>query len=626
MDRTILTQFALPALSIGLAALGLGTGLTYAILRVSTRFRLSRSASDRLHVAATPVWGGLAIFCSFFAVALVRGLLYGGEPAVIACACSIFLLGLVDDIWNLRPRWKLLGQTICALAPVSFVISHPLTGNAAIDVILAFLWLVGITNAFNLLDNINGLSAGTAVLISGLQAAFFMEQGQATRALGSIAFCGAILGFLIFNFPRGRIFMGDSGSLFIGFWLAASTLSGTQFEGKNRFGTFLFPLLLMAVPICDTTLVTVTRMLRGRPISQGGTDHVSHRLLAYGFSQKSVVLALWAFTLFTGALGYLAVSYELPPVLSIVPLLVIGLVLFGTYLTRFELHSHSAVPGSAVFRPRVAGWVRVSSRVLFDLILIVAVYYTAYFLRFDGNTSRGDLQILSSTVVELALIKLAVFVAFGVYRPWWDYFGLRDAYNLVAASALASLTAVTYFLTVYRFAGFSRVVFALDFLVFTMAALIFRFSFRFLDEVSPANHRTNVFVYGADSEGETVMKFVSKHHRFRVVGFVDDDRGKRDFSINSVPIRGGTQDLAQLTRQWQARAILLTPSTSEEAKNKLLAISGSLGIKLMRLHLSIEELAPPGSLVSPETPAVRNVGVGDASQAPVKVFSKAGPN
>jgi UDP-GlcNAc:undecaprenyl-phosphate/decaprenyl-phosphate GlcNAc-1-phosphate transferase len=627
MDKTTLTQFALPVLGTGLGAFALGACFTYVIVHLSARFAwLSRSAPDRLQAAATPVWGGVAIFCSFSVVALARGLFYASEPAVIACACGVFLLGLVDDIWNLRPRWKLLGQTLCALAPVSFVTNHPLTGNTAIDVMLAFLWLVGITNAFNLLDNINGLSAGTAVLVGALQTAFFLEQGQLTRALGSIAFCGAILGFLIFNFPTGRIFMGDSGSLFIGFWLAASTLSGTQFQGRNRFGTFLFPLLLMAVPICDTTLVTLTRMLRGRPISQGGTDHVSHRLLAYGFSQKSAVLALWGFTLFTGALGYFAVSYELPPVLSVVPLLVIGLILFGTYLTRFELHLHSPVPRAAVSRPRVAGWVRVSSRVLFDLILIVAVYYTAYLLRFDGNAGKADLQILTSTIVELALIKLAVFVAFGAYRPWWDYFGLRDAFHLVAASAVASLTAVTYFLTVYRFAGFSRVVFALDFLVFTMAALIFRFSFRLLDEIAPANHRTNVFIYGADSEGETVMKFVCKHHRFRVVGFLDDDRGKRDFSIHSVPIRGGTQDLPRLIKQWQARAILLTPSTSEEAKNKLLAICNALGIKLMRLHLSIEELALPGSLPSSEPSLMRNLPVSDAPQAAVKVLSKAGSN
>jgi len=614
--------FGLTLLSTGLTALCLGAGCTYLILHLSERVPwLSRASSDRLHVAATPIWGGVGIFAAFFGVMAWRGLFSTSEPAILACACGIFLLGFVDDIWNLRPRWKLLGQTICALAPVSYVVGHPLSGNGAIDVIVVFLWLVGITNAFNLLDNINGLSAGTAVLISGLQALFFLEQGEITRALASVAFCGAILGFLVFNFPSGRIFMGDSGSLFIGFWLAASTLTGTQFGGKNHYGTFLFPLLLMAVPICDTTLVTLTRMLRGRPISQGGTDHVSHRLLAYGFSPTAAVLALWGFTLFTGALGYFAVSYEVPPILSVVPFLISAVVLFGTYLTRFELHPHHTTASPTLSRPRVAGWVRIAFRVGFDLLLILAVYYSAYLLRFDGSASRADMEIFRSTVLELALIKLAVFMAFGVYRPWWEYFGLRDAYRLIAASTLASLTAVAYFLTIYRFAGFSRVVFALDFLVFTMLVLIFRFSFRFLDEVAPANHRTNVFIYGADGEGETAMKFVSKHHRFRVVGFLDDDRAKRDFSIHSVPIRGGTQDLAQLADRWQARAVLLTPSTSGEVQNKLVKLCNVSGIQLMRLHLRLEELG----IVTSASPAQDSASTG-ATPAKVKVFSKASSN
>jgi UDP-GlcNAc:undecaprenyl-phosphate GlcNAc-1-phosphate transferase len=625
MDRIAFSHFAFTALTTGLFALGLGVCFTYAMVHLSSRLPwLARPSSDRLHIAPTPVWGGVAIFAAFFAVASARGLFYSAGPGIAAAACGAFLLGLMDDIWKLRPRWKVFGQTVCALVPVSFVLNHPLTGNTAFDIIVAFFWLVGITNAFNLLDNINGLSSGTAVLIGGLQAAFFLDQGQTSLALASIAFCGAILGFLVFNFPGGRIFMGDSGSLFIGFWLAATTLYGTQFPGRTRLGTLLFPLLLMVVPICDTTLVTITRVLRGRPISQGGTDHVSHRLLAYGFTRKSAVLTLWVFTLLTGGLGYFAVSYELPPVLSVVPLLVVALVLFGTYLTRFELHLHGAAPRQIVFDPKVSSWVRVFSRILFDLVLSAAVYYTAYLLRFDGSASHADMQVLRSTIIEVVVIKLVVFVVFGAYRTQWDYFGLRDAYRLVAASALASLTAVTYFLTVYRFYGFSRVVFALDFLIFTMVALIFRFSFRLLDEISPANHKTNVFIYGANGEGETALQFVSKHYRFRVVGFLDDDRGKRDFSIRSVPIRGGTQDLARLTEQWKARAILLTPSTSEEAKNKLLALCGTLGIRLMRLHVNIEELVGPGSSASSDASKVRNLIVSDAPQTEAKAFYKAG--
>jgi UDP-GlcNAc:undecaprenyl-phosphate/decaprenyl-phosphate GlcNAc-1-phosphate transferase len=628
MDRILLAQFPIPALTTALLSFAVGACCTFTILRLALRLPwLARSSSNRLHVAPTPVWGGMAIFSSFMVVAAIRGLFYNEELAAAAiCASGVFLLGLVDDIWKLRPGWKLIGQSICSAVSISFVIRHPLTGNRPIDMMIAFLWMVGITNAFNLLDNINGLSAGTAVLVSALQTIFFLEHGEPARALASVAFCGAIVGFLIFNFPKGRIFMGDSGSLFIGFWLATSSLTGTQFAGKNRFGTLLFPLLIMVVPICDTILVTLTRILRGHPISQGGTDHVSHRLIAYGFTPKSAVLTLWAFTLLSGGLGYFAVFYEVPPVLSAVVFLMVALALFGTYLARFELHVQNASPRAVVQRPGVARWVRVFSRVLFDLVLIAAVYYTAYLVRFDGSASRADMHLLAASVLEVALIKLGVFVAFGVYRPWWDYFGLKDAYHLVAASALASLTTLAYLSVVYRFYGFSRVVFALDFLVFTMLALIFRFSFRLFDEIAPANHRTNVLIYGANSEGESVLQFVSKHHRFRVVGFLDDDHRKRHFSIHSVPIRGGTQDLACLTEQWHARAILLTPSASEEVKAKLLALCSALGIKLMRLNLNIEELALPASSIVPEVSVKRSLLVDEGPQPVAKALSKAGTN
>ena len=510
--------------------------------------------------------------------------------AVAICGCGVFLLGLADDIWKLRPRWKLVGQITCALIPVSLVFQHPLTGNKAVDAGIALFWMVGITNAFNLLDNINGLSAGTAVVVTGFQAALFLYQDEPIWALMSIAFGGTILGFLVFNFPKGRIFMGDSGSLFIGFWLAAATLTSTEFSGKNTLGLVLFPLLVMVVPICDTTLVTLTRLLRGRPVSVGGTDHLSHRLMAYGLSQKSAALALWGFSLLSGFLGYFAVSYGLSPFLSAATLLLVTVVLFGVYLTRYELRLHFAQPEQATPRPRIAPWVRVSARILLDVILIVAAYYTAYLLRFDGQIGKMDLQLLISTTVELVLIKLCVFVAFGAYRPSWDYFGLKDAYFLVGTSGLASLIAVAYFSAVYRFNGFSRIVIALDFLVFTLLTLAFRFSFRLLDELSPANHRTNVLIYGADSEGETALQVVSKHYRFRVVGFLDDDHAQRNLSIHSIPVHECNNGLEALARRRKVKAVLVTSSATEDTRARLREICRNLNITLLVLRVVLENL------------------------------------
>ena len=623
-----MNSFVPSALITFFISFALATCLTSTILWLTSRLPgLARPSSNRLHVAPTPVWGGIAIFLSFTCVASIRGLFNNPEVIVVGISAScMFLLGFMDDIWKFQPRWKLLGQVICALAPLTFVFRHPLTGDKVIDALIALLWMVGITNAFNLVDNINGLSAGTAVLASSFQAALFFNQGEPARALISIAFGGAIIGFLFFNFPKGRIFMGDSGSLFIGFWLAATALSGTHFSENNHLSTFLFPLLVMVVPICDTTLVTLTRVLTGRPISVGGTDHLSHRLIAYGFSQESAVLVLWAFSIVGGTLGICAVFYGLSPLLSVVTVVLVAAALFGTYLTRFELHAQSALPVTAVPRPRIALWVRISSRVLLDLILITSAYYVAYLLRFDGGIRRADMDLLASTTAELGLIKLGVFVAFGAYRPSWDYFGLKDAYRLVGASLLASLIAVTYFSTVYRFYGFSRIVIALDFLVFTLFTLMFRFSFRLFDELAPTNHRTNVLIYGADSEGETALQFVSKGYRYRVVGFLDDDRGKRDVSIHSVPIRGSTQDLARLAKQCNVKAILVTLSTQEEIKTRLYMLCQNLEISLLVLKIALEDVVPV-SLLEPPAPVLsvdtRSKTILEAG--PQKAFSKAGP-
>ncbi len=618
-------HLAISALSAVLPPFVFGAALTFAILRLASRLPwLARSSSGRLHVAPTPVWGGISIFVSFVSVALWRGTLDRQQETLAAAASGMFLLGLADDIWKLRPRWKLLGEVVCALTPISFVLRHPLTGSVPFDLALAALWVVGITNAFNLLDNVNGLAAGVAVLVSFLQGAFFWHGGQPALSLSCLTFAGAILGFLVFNFPAGRIFMGDSGSLFIGFWLASLTLTESGPAARVQVDTLLFPLLLMVVPICDTTLVTLTRVLKGRPISVGGTDHLSHRLMAYGLSATTAVLVLWGFTALSGALGLIAASHRLHPLASIVIfLMVVAAVLLGTYLTRFELHMHKGTPQAIDARPKVSSWMRLCSRAVFDLVLVSAAYYSAYLIRFDGQASGPDMHVFASTVFEIALIKLAVFVAFGAYRPWWDYFGLKDAYRLVAASGLASLTAVAYFSAVYRFEGFSRVVIALDFLIFTLLALVARFSFRLLDEVAPANHRTNVFIYGADAEGETALQLVSKHYRFRVMGFLDDDVGNRDFSIHSVPVRGGCDDIARLAEHWQTRTVVLTASVPDEVRLKLLASCKPLGIKVLCLRLTLEELEtpsmPPIAELSRTAPPIAT----ESSERP-RVLRKAG--
>jgi UDP-GlcNAc:undecaprenyl-phosphate/decaprenyl-phosphate GlcNAc-1-phosphate transferase len=606
--------------AIFLVAFGASTTVTGIIRALALRLRwISQPAPNRLRVAPTPIWGGIAIWISLLSAAAIRGTLIDRTVVILlSAATGAFVLGLADDLWSLRPKWKLLGQLTLSLAYLTFVPSVALTGVRPLDLLISLLWLVGISNAFNLLDNMNGLCAGTAVLVAGFQSVLFFFRGDIPLALLCLALVGATLGFLLYNFPAGRIFMGDSGSQFLGFGLAAVTLSGLHFSTKNQLGSLLFPLMLMVVPICDTTLVTLTRRIRRRPISVGGTDHLSHRLVAYGFSERGAVITLWTLSFLGGLVALLTAVYGVSHFITTVTLLSVSIAVLGAYLTRYELYSHA--DGSQRTLPlRFPMWLGVSMGILFDVILIVAAYYTAYLLRFDGSFKSAEMRLFFSSMMELLFIKLCVFLVLGSYRRWWQYFGLRDAFRLGWASVLASLGAIAYFSIGYRFNGFSRVVFILDFLVFTLLALTFRFSFRLFDSFAPGNHKTNVLIYGADDEGESALHLVTKRYSLRVIGFLDGDQAKKNILIHSVPVLGGLQDLRRLVNRWNVQAVLLTPSATVDLQNHLQSKCQGLGIGLKRLHLELEDLEKAADssavmeLVSKE-PVLANAGSESSSR------------
>jgi len=584
------------SLLILLVSFGSSIVLTGLVCTLALRLQWTPQQSpNRLRGAPTPIWGGVAICLAFLCSLLFRGLLADrGVVLLVSMAIGAFVLGLIDDLWELRPKWKLVGQIVLSLTLLMFGPSFSLTGIKLLDVSLALLWLVGITNAFNLLDNINGLCAGTAVLAAGFQSALFFFAGDTSRALLCLAFAGATLGFLVFNFPNGRIFMGDSGSQFIGFWMAAVTLTGINSSAKNHFGSLLFPLIVMVVPICDTTLVTLTRRVRQQPISVGGTDHLSHRLVAYGFSERRAVLALWGLSFLGGLVALLTAVYGVLHFITTVALLSVSVAVLGAYLTRYELYSHSDGAPTKAHPLRLPMWFGVAIGVLFDVVLIVGAYYTAYLLRFDGSFRSADMRLFVFSLAELVLIKLGVFLILGSYRRWWQYFGLKDAFRVGWASVLASITAVAYFSIGYRFSGFSRIVFVLDFFVLTLLALLFRFSFRLFDSFAPGNHKINVLIYGADDEGESALHLITKRYPFRVIGFLDNDKAKKNLLIHSIPVLGGPQDLEKLVNRWNVRAVLLTPSAAADLQNHLHCTCHKLGIGLKRLHLELEDLETAG--------------------------------
>ncbi len=260
-------------------------------------------AQRKLHSSPMPLMGGVAIFAgAIIAVVIFAGALPRQVTAVLLASSVVALVGLIDDRRNL-PAWaKMAGQfvgfAILAYWGVRVRLPIPLWLNYAIT----FVWLAGISNAINFLDNMDGLSAG----VSGVAAAFILLMGlqndQILVSALAAAVLGACLGFLRYNFKPAQIFMGDAGALFLGFLLAVLALQ-LRFPENSNFVTWMVPVFILGLPIFDTTLVTISRIRRGVSPNTAGKDHTSHRLVALGFSQREAVLILY---LFAGIFGLIA--------------------------------------------------------------------------------------------------------------------------------------------------------------------------------------------------------------------------------------------------------------------------------------------------------------------------------
>lgn len=278
--------------------------LTRLQIALNGRLRLTaQPRADRWHHAPTPSSGGLAIFLSCAAVYALAG---GGRyPRIALAALSLSLFGLLDDRLRLRASLKLAAQLAAAAFVVLGGVVCPVTPWHAANLALSLFWIVMITNAFNLIDNMDGLCAGVVIIICLFRFWLLAAEGYMADAQMSAVIAAAFFGFLLFNYHPAQIFMGDCGSLPVGFALGALTLASPAPHPRLLLAGFFYPALTFTYPIFDTALVSVLRKLTGRPISVGGRDHSSHRLASLGLDQRRVVWILWLLTAAGSGLGLL---------------------------------------------------------------------------------------------------------------------------------------------------------------------------------------------------------------------------------------------------------------------------------------------------------------------------------
>ena len=318
------------------------------IKKVAIKFKYVDMPKDnKVHAHPTALLGGVAIFLAFvIAVSTKTNLMDSVQVKAMLVGCSLLLvIGLIDDKVGMMPELKLLGQFLAALIVIKSGVRAEFLPNYYLNVIFTYVWIIGITNSFNLLDNMNGLSSGIASIAAAFFGIIAYMNGQSMVCAISFALAGATLGFLKHNFPKANIFMGDVGSLIIGYVLAVIAML-TSWRTDTWTTSLMIPILILGYPIFDTTLVTIMRTLERRSVFQGGKDHSSHRLALLGFKRYWAVIIIFFFCLFLGLMAIAVKMVSTPIAIGFGVFAFIVMLLLGIYLSFVDTKRYGRKKGA----------------------------------------------------------------------------------------------------------------------------------------------------------------------------------------------------------------------------------------------------------------------------------------
>ncbi len=590
---------------------------------VATRLGfVARPREDRWHRGTVALFGGVGIAIVLFACSAILGIARA-QPVLVFTAALMFGTGLVDDVLSIKPATKLIAQLALACALLFFDYRLNWLQSATLDSLLTLIWIVGLTNAFNLLDNMDGLCAGIAIIVGAALMIDLLPGAAGTRAFGEAQYLaillGATAGFLVYNLHPASIFMGDSGSLLLGFSFAAVTLStGRQVPGRSDILSIVsVPALVLLIPIFDTTLVTLSRWVSGRRASEGGRDHSSHRLVAIGLSERRAVALLWFLAAVGGSLGvaidYFKQSYS---AMAAALAFLISMMLFAAYLGGIRVYddTDSRVKQGA-FTPIVVEFMykRRVAEVFLDFCLAALCYYTAYRLRFEDPEefmkNFGTFRV--SLPVILASQMMAFFVV-GVYRGVWRHFGMMDSLVVARGVLFGTIGAQVFILYVYHYFAYSRTVFAIYGVLLLMAATLARASFRIVGEFAQRQRQSGrrAVIYGAgDAGGLVIREVLSRDGDIRILGFIDDDPRKAGIRVMGYPVLGGYSALGVLVKASSVDVVVVSArSMSPERLNNLEVLCSGCGVQLSRLRVGLESIVDTALTATQSRSNLRQIG------------------
>ena len=593
-----------------LVAFALALGATAVLVRARRVGRQASAGEERWRTDSVSRFGGVAILIAFLVGAAVLSV--GGRLHTLRLAGfvgAVFVIaaaGLIDDVKGLSPLQKVIAQILATASLLATGTTVEIVGGP-LGTILTFVWVIAITNAMNLLDNMDGLAAGVG-LVSALVLAAHAHIGDLGEVVAvGLILAAAIAGFLPYNFRPNRparIFMGDSGSQLIGFSLSWLSLAASSGQASSLAAAFAVPVIVLAIPILDTAFVSTMRVIEGRRISQGGRDHTSHRLVLSGLSETRAVALL------IGASGALGASSFVYARYKSVPLALVGVALSAAVLVYFlrGLLRARAASAATSDEPSPGEWVSIETtrlhkrrllEGLVDFALIAAAYYLAYILRYDQLPSTQNARLIAESFPFVLAIRYVALWYFGLYKGLWRYVGIGDIARVGKAVLLSEIVTVAALTVVFRFDGYSRSLFVIDgilcFLLVAGSRAAERGIGEWLVRMRDQRDLPTALIIGAGNGGVALARELRTRGEFVLAGFVDDDPAKMGARAQGSQVVGGTANIEMILDRYRPEVVYVTiPDAPRERLQHVEAACQHVGARCTTIR-AYENLTSEGA-------------------------------
>jgi UDP-GlcNAc:undecaprenyl-phosphate GlcNAc-1-phosphate transferase len=611
-------------LTAGAIACAAAAAATPVVRRLALRVgAIDRPGDRRVHASILPRAGGLAVAIGVAAAVLSGAAGDSFDPWVLAGLTLVMTLGLVDDLVTLRPLPKLAGQVFAALIAVGGGLRSGCFGPAPsealglVDAGLTLAWIVAVTNAVNLSDGLDGLATGLGIIAFGCLAAISLQAGHTGQMVCAVTLMCALLGFLPFNFNPAKIFLGDSGSLAVGYALATLPLSGPSGEGLPLLALFL----LIAVSLTDTALAIARRFL-SRCLTAWGNGrfsagileglrntvrpdrrHIHHRLLDLGFSHRRTVLILYGASAATGALACVVAASSAWPI----DLSALGLGLTVIAVVRTLGFDELRLARSGLLLPVLQ---RLTARqaviVTADFCVAAAAYGAALWL--TGRPSPSILAVVGAITV-MSAVQLLSFNALGLYRTAWRTIGVGRLSVLLDATAIGTCCG---YIALRLLAAPTSISVAIVYGALLLATLtVARFARPLLEEAvrrATAAERERAIICGTSEVGRHALSRLGHNgaSHLEPIGFVELDAGVNGDRSSALPLLGSLEALPDIVVREQVRHLVIAEARLRgRSLNWVRAVCRHLGVEV---HHYVEQLVSDDSQRSKRIAADRAIG------------------